>query len=1165
MIRKILKKRYKKLCNLLLGSVAFFGSMFISQDAVNAMPVEPGTQHRENITNLEINGNAMNITGTGNAFISWKDFSVRPEEIINFSGMTNMLNYVPFKNPSLIYGTINAQNVTDFYIINPSGVLFGPNSKITTGNLFVSTRSLTTNEINSYLSNGTNPLDTSIDTSRINNGGLKSSDIMGAYDIADGDVMFLGQVQANSLKIEGNTIQIRNTDNVKNKSGTSVLQGEDVTLVSNNSPEVGYEVTTDGVTSDEVDEKYFTDKYKYFVASVVGDANMPNSANKLGWKSTTLSGGTKAITDFRLVNDEYDLRYINFSKIKKDEEGNVVSPFVPAEGKIQGNYMLGGDIDLAGVLNFKPLGYNMTFEDYRNESDAINFNGLNFKISNLTMDNSSTSNVGLFSVFSGTLKNLRLQNVNVTTSSGYYDDMETPPSVYAGSLIGLIGYYGGGYKTYYDVLQYRNSKEATLNTSIKNISLTSDSEDGNVIEGTNSGGLIGNVGTAVEDFIDDYTVYVTNVGSQTVTFENIESFADVSGEQYAGGVVGVQVIGDILFKNVINKGSVTGINAGGILGGTSYMHLEDEGDTKGNLTFNRVSNLGVINGTNVAGGLFGGGNTSNSTLTIKQSWNEGNIFSSSDVSGSAGGIAGSVTSVAKLDVDQIFNSADIEGGGRFTGGLFGYLGSISSSATLKNSYNTGKVDGKNVLNSNVGGIVGQFNASNGDISNVYNTGDVVQGQDTGGLIGNFSGNSLKNSYNLGKVQGYGDTYNEPRTGGIIGRWNNGTISNVFNTGNVSEGLYVGGLLGSGYTNKTMTNAYNLGTVTSSRSDAKIGGILGYVQSKDSSTKFTLNNVYSTQTDLELFGAVNSNRYAPSTTNVEQVEEDNEAIAEIYANVFSNWELDKDGTDSSALWRVYENPNSKYDLTRQPLLTAFLQDATIQRYNELSAAGEVTIADLVEVEDSTIHAIHDSDGFITDVRYKNTGKSVVRTENGTRYYNATNPDLVEYDIVSSSESKKFSVDAATYFAQALMKSSQFGYNFKFNNNTEDWSDDANSNGTIAGNSTKANVDNNGTDDDLNTAITNAKTSPEDNAVYLKMGVNNNIPTPPEDTTIDEPTVEKDKIYNIIINVSGGTYDSSSEKYTFNTEDSDDSQKPGYDVDYPSAVNLNNFTITGEIIE
>lgn len=49
----------------------------------------------------------------------------------------------------------------------------------------------------------------------------------------DGDVMFLEPVQENSLKVEGNTIQIRNPQNIADVDG-NVLTGDKVKLFSNN-------------------------------------------------------------------------------------------------------------------------------------------------------------------------------------------------------------------------------------------------------------------------------------------------------------------------------------------------------------------------------------------------------------------------------------------------------------------------------------------------------------------------------------------------------------------------------------------------------------------------------------------------------------------------------------------------------------------------------------------------------------------------------------------------------------------------------------------------------------------------------------------------------------------------------------------------------------------
>ena len=1265
MRRKVLKKKYQNLCKMLLGGAAVFGGMFANQHPAQALPVEPTTIDRANINSVLTSGDIMNITGTGNAFIRWNDFSIRPGETVNFSGMTNMLNYVGLQNPSLIYGTINAPNVKDFYVINPSGILFGPDSKVVTNNLYVSTRSLTENDISAYISGGTNPLETSIDVSRINDGGLKSSDIMGAYDIADGDVMFLGQVQANSLKVEGNTIQIRNTANIKNKDGTAILEGDAVNLISNNPIEVGYEVTTNSAsdialtnpfdfdlneiddkekfilalakqygiylfqksdgevitTTDDVGTEYqnnvdisnsnyaalenlytfyktqvdaastdndkilvamamdeaikdnigktdgkmkvliypvgvvealsymdtvstltWTDtdtnskytsalttaqnnhkdvykstntssKYKYLIADALGDENMTNSANKLEWKAETLNGSTQTITDYRLVTSATDLQNINFSRWTAETQ------LSPVEGTIHGNYMLSRDIDASSISAFKPLGYNMTYADYASPSDAINFNGLNFKISNLTTDNEVTDTVGLFSVFSGTVKNLRLQNFTVgeyevgTWSSSYSSN--------AGALAGAIAYLGGTVSEYSSLI----SKNNPLNTSIKNVSLSGNSS----INGTTSGGLVGIIGYGDSEFlyrqysfhdIDDwdnnsfvlnfnkenveldwdYTLdgktysmgesyYVYSIpGFPTVNFDNIENFASVNAST-AGGILGYKEHGSIFFTNSTNFGAVTSdYDAGGIVGysQSSYedrMPSLDSSDKS--VAFERVSNSGTISGKAEVGGIIGS-ITNEDSFNIIKSWNEGNV-TSSDSSGNAGGIAGYVS--ANLNkADQVFNVGDITGK-QYVGGLFGYWsgGTDWSSETQSSTTNS----------------------------------------------------ALTNSYNSGNVSG--GNGNGRYTGGIIGYLWGGKLSNVYNSGDLF-GYYVGGLLGRSYSSADeVTNSYNIGTI--SNKSYYPGGIVGNIGDK----KATFTNVYNAngQSDLDIFGSGST----PQQTNVKNVD-DNPDVSEIY----STWNIDSDGTDSSKLWRVYTNPDDLNDKTRQPLLMEFLQNATIQRYNELDKAGEVDPADLVSVEELNMHALHESSGKITDIRYKNTGKSSL-TADKTEFY-TVNPDFIDYDIISSSDTdkKQFSVNDTTYFAEALMKSSQFGYNFQFENNTEDWTAPT------------------GTDSDLNDKIADAETNPTDSAIYLKMGVNN-IPTPPDTKPIEEFTGteenEEDIYYTITINVSGGAinpYAGSWESpYNFDITDENSNYKPGYTTNNPSNVDLSDFTISGEVID
>ena len=78
------------------------------------------------------------------------------------------------------------------------------------------------------------------------------------------------------------------------------------------------------------------------------------------------------------------------------------------ETSLAANYVLGKDLDLSGISNFDPIG-----DDTTAFSGA--FDGQGYTISNLTIDRSSESYVGLFGlVNAATIDNLNLENVDVS-------------------------------------------------------------------------------------------------------------------------------------------------------------------------------------------------------------------------------------------------------------------------------------------------------------------------------------------------------------------------------------------------------------------------------------------------------------------------------------------------------------------------------------------------------------------------------------------------------------------------------------------------------------------------------------------------------------------------------------------------------------------------------
>ena len=126
-MKRAVRRKKQRIINKLFAGGAIFAALqvLLPTKPVSALP----TEGMFPVPKTNINGIirsddklTMTITGTGNAFIPWREFSISPGETVKFSGMTNMLNYVVAVNPSLIYGKIDAATVKNFYLINPNGI-----------------------------------------------------------------------------------------------------------------------------------------------------------------------------------------------------------------------------------------------------------------------------------------------------------------------------------------------------------------------------------------------------------------------------------------------------------------------------------------------------------------------------------------------------------------------------------------------------------------------------------------------------------------------------------------------------------------------------------------------------------------------------------------------------------------------------------------------------------------------------------------------------------------------------------------------------------------------------------------------------------------------------------------------------------------------------------
>ncbi len=543
-------------------------------------------------------------------------------------------------------------------------------------------------------------------------------------------------------------------------------------------------------------------------------------------------------------------------------------------GNLAGNYVLGSNINAAGTTwNFVPLGSSTAFTG--------EFSGLGHTISNLTINQAATGNVGVFGL---TGANALIRNVGIVGGSVSGGD-------YVGGLVGHN--YGAIHDSFTSNNVNGNNNVGGLVGGSYTGSINNSSAAGNVTGVLSVGGLVGR-------------------SDANTAINNSHATGAVNGEHTVGGFIGVnygtvdnsyssstvtaafKTVGGLL-NNIgglvgNNRGTVSNSYATGAVSGANYV-----GGLVGNNEKNGVINnsyaTGAVTGTGHVGGLAG--NNFGGTAAIRASYATGNVSGSSYVGGLvgynySGMIDGSHSTGTVNGVDVV-------------GGLVG----DNSNSTISNSYASGAVTG---TGNYVGGLIGV--GLSGTVSNSYATGVVSGANYVGGLAGRNDG-ATNNSYATGNVSGTN------KVGGLLGESNHGVVSNSYATGTVNGSSYVGGLLGSHY-GGTISNSYAVGSVTGT---SFTGGLLGQ------------NNL----------GAVNNSFWNITTTGqttsagglgltTAQMQTQAHFTTATAANGNSNPAWDFTGT-----WVMYNG------LTN-PLLRAFMSDLTItannaaQTYSGASYAG-----------------------------------------------------------------------------------------------------------------------------------------------------------------------------------------------------------------------------------
>jgi filamentous hemagglutinin family protein len=326
------------------------------------------------------------------------------------------------------------------------------------------------------------------------------------------------------------------------------------------------------------------------------------------------AGAARAGNGFRFNNTNYTLI-------------NDVTGLQNISSGLSGNYALSGNIDLSTVANWSPLG---TFTG--------RFNGLGHTVSNLTINRPGESNLGLFSVNTGSISAIGIASGSV--AGGDQTHFNT------GSLVGIN--YGGSISNVFSKADVTGEWQNVgglvgFNSSSASVALIENSfSAGNVIGTNNLGGLVGtNQATGSADAIIRNSYVAGNVSSSKTV------------------------------QNGIFIGGLAGINEGGV--GAARIQ-------------NSYATGTVFTQIGLTGGLVG--INSNSQSFITDSYATGIVRNTSaayDTSG-IGGLVGLNQGVIARTYATGMVSSPFNSQGEGTGGLVG-----SNYASVSDSYATGTV------------------------------------------------------------------------------------------------------------------------------------------------------------------------------------------------------------------------------------------------------------------------------------------------------------------------------------------------------------------------------------------------------------------------------------------------------------------------------------------
>lgn len=799
-------------------------------------------------TNVNISDPANITQGSTNAVIKWDDFSVGANATVNFKGPENFntLNYVNSGNLSQIYGTINATdtkgNTTgNIYIVNPAGVQIGNSAQINVGSLYVSNKNLDT------------PL------KNIDNENLDINNILKKGTASpNAELMSLGNINATNVTFDGNRI-VLDVDRVKN--GQTPLGADNITIKT---------------TEEDLKNKNVVLGYTAY------DDGVDDNSKKIGYKYTTDKNNSRTQLAKLILDDnstEYITKADGFMWVKDGEQLQAMN------SNLSGNYAFRNSIDLNATadpnVKFNSVGLNdkdgftgtldgLGYEVYGLYIDKVNNNtGLFAKTDGATIRNfnlisgsisGTTDNVGAVvgNATDTVIENVK-NTINVTGENNVGGIIGTGTNV---TLNGVVN--AGAIKGNSNVgglagsLVGDNGKQSFLNGESYNLGDIKGKDSSSY----NIGGLVGLASNSI----------IGNGENDKTDFQ-MYNHLDVTGGYNVGGIVG-ELKDSSTVQNVSNDGNIKAI---GYTTGTYEYHTNNTSmNSSANMSTSAIKDDEKVNVANI-GGIVGNStgdtNTSDSTNTIKDVLNNGDVSAElkdgMDTNNNeikyyiAGNVGGVVGSAVNTNISNATNKENDVRGAHNVGGIVGYFEDGTITKAVNNGgdimatgarngeklveefvrYHSGAGGNESFIVGNIGGIVGYMYGNNTYINTSANRGTVH----TEDIVDENKVLDTSKAANVGGIVGKIDREGTKTILEIKNDNSSAAINSSYNTGNVRGYTGIGGVAGMMY-NGEIVGSYNIGEIRSTRKDTtsvsplNMGGIVGD-STEETSAKISLYDVY----------------------------------------------------------------------------------------------------------------------------------------------------------------------------------------------------------------------------------------------------------------------------------------------------------------------------------